>query len=116
MTDKIKLGNKGEEIAINFLKEKGFKILDKNWRYKKSEIDIIISQKNILIFVEVKTRKSNYFSRPEEAITPKKIDLYQEAAEAYLEQHKLENEVRFDVISIIHTENKTKIEHFINAF
>ena len=116
MTDKIKLGNKGEEIAINFLKEKGFKILDKNWRYKKSEIDIIIYQKNILIFVEVKTRKSDYFSRPEESITPKKINLYQEAAEAYLEQHKLENEVRFDVISIIHTENKTKIEHFINAF
>ena len=116
MNNNQHLGKTGEKLSVDFLIGKGFKILNRNWRYKKAEIDIIVSKKDILIFIEVKTRKSEYFSSPEESITPKKIDLYQEAAEAYLEQHKLENEVRFDVISIIHTENKTKIEHFINAF
>ena len=110
------LGKTGEKLSVDFLIGKRFKIQNRNWRYKKAEIDIIASKKNILIFIEVKTRKSDYFSRPEDAITSKKIELYQESAESYLEQNNLENEVRFDVISIIHTENKTKIEHFINAF
>ena len=103
-------------MSVDFLIGKRFKILNRNWRYKKAEIDIIASKKNILIFIEVNTRKSDYFSRPEDAITSKKIELHQEAAESYLEQNYLENEIRFDVISIIHNKNKTKIEHFINTF
>ena len=116
MNNNQHLGKTGEKLSVDFLIGKGFKILNRNWRYKKAEIDIIVSKKDILIFIEVKTRKSDYFSRPEDAITSKKIELYQKSAESYLEQNNLENEVRFDVISIIHTENKTKIEHFINAF
>jgi len=110
------LGKTGEKLSVDFLIGKRFKIQNRNWRYKKAEIDIIASKKNILIFIEVNTRKSDYFSRPEDAITSKKIELHQEAAESYLEQNYLENEIRFDVISIIHNKNKTKIEHFINTF
>ncbi len=113
---KQNLGRKGEELSTTFLKEKGFEILHKNWRYKKSEIDIIGQLKDTLVFVEVKCRKSEFFGRPEQAINHKKESLYKLAAENYLEVNNLENEIRFDVISIIHNNNKTEIEHFISAF
>ncbi|MBT6807889.1 MAG: YraN family protein, partial [Flavobacteriales bacterium] len=104
------------ELATTFLKEKGFEILHKNWRYKKAEIDIIGQLKDTLVFVEVKCRKSEFFGRPEQAINHKKESLYKLTAEHYLEVNDLEYEVRFDVISIIHNNNKTEIEHFISAF
>lgn len=113
---KQNLGREGEELATTFLKEKGFEILHKNWRYKKAEIDIIGQLKDTLVFVEVKCRKSEFFGRPEQAINHKKESLYKLAAEHYLEVTDLEYEVRFDVISIIHNNNKTEIEHFISAF
>ena len=69
---KQNLGRKGEELATTFLKEKGFEILHKNWRYKKAEIDIIGQLKDTLVFVEVKCRKSEFFGRPEQAINHKK--------------------------------------------
>lgn len=110
------LGRQGEELATSFLKEKGFEILHKNWRYKKAEIDIIGQLKDTLVFVEVKCRKSEFFGRPEQAINHKKEELYKLAAENYLEVNNLDHEIRFDVISIIHNNNKTEIEHFISAF
>ena len=72
MSDHIIFGNKGEELALKFLKKLKYTILQTNWRYKKDEIDIIGIDKDMLVFVEVKTRKSDIFCRPEQTITNKK--------------------------------------------
>ncbi len=116
MSDKKLLGEIGETIAQEYLINKNYLIIDLNWRYKKAEVDIISQFKDTLVFVEVKCRKSDFFSRPEQSKKQKKENLYKLAAENYLEVNNLENEIRFDVISIIHNNNKTEIEHFINAF
>lgn len=113
---KQNLGRKGEELATTFLIEKGFEILHKNWRYKKAEIDIIGVHQEFLVFVEVKTRSSDYFGKPEESVTSEKEELYKTASEYFIEKYELENEIRFDVISIIVSNNKNTIEHFVSAF
>lgn len=111
------LGKQGEELAVNFLSENGYLILEKNWRWQKAEVDIIAQQNNILVFAEVKTRTTSYFGEPSEAVTLKKETLFKDAAEAYLELKNLENEVRFDIISIIlKKKQKPLINHIIEAF
>jgi len=110
------LGNKGEEMAQEFLKNKGFEILETNWTYQRAEVDIIVQQANLLIFVEVKTRSTDYFGRPEEAVHQKKQKLLAKAADAYLKINELEQEVRFDIIAIIHNKTKTLIRHIEEAF
>ena len=116
MSDKKILGEIGEKIAQKYLIKKNYLLVELNWRYKKAEVDIISQLKDTLVFVEVKCRKSDFFSKPEQAINHKKEELYKLAAENYLEVNNLEYEIRFDVISIIHNNNKTEIEHFISAF
>ena len=106
----------GEKIAQEYLIKKDYLIAELNCRYKKAEVDTIGQLKNTLVFVEVKCRKSDFFGRPEQAINHKKEELYRLAAENYLEVNDLEHEIRFDVISTIHNNNKTEIEHFISAF
>ena len=111
------LGKEGELIAINYLKEKGYTILEKNWRWQKAEVDIIAKQDQTLVFVEVKARETDYFGNPADAVNSKKEQLLKDAAEAYLEQTGLENEVRFDIVSIVQAKGKKpRIEHIIEAF
>ena len=110
------LVKQGELIAIHFLKMERFSILETNWRWQKAEIDILIQDKKTLALVEVKTRSSKKFGRPEEAITNKKQSLMQDAAEAYLAEKGLDYEIRFDVVSIILDEKEGSIEHLKNAF
>ena len=111
-----KLGKDGELIAFMILQRDGFTILETNWRFQKAEIDVIAKKDGFLIFIEVKTRSSKKFGRPEEAIDKKKIALYKDAAEGYLEQYPTEAEIRFDVVSIIISKDETQIEHIPNAF
>lgn len=109
------IGKKGEEIAANFLLQNGYEIQETNWRYKKSEIDIIAKKENDLIFVEVKTRSSSIFQTPEEAVSIKKQKLIFLAANQYIQSKELDFNIRFDIISI--TFNKElKINHLIDAF
>ena len=98
------------------LQRDGFTVLETNWRFQKAEIDVIAKKDGFLIFIEVKTRSSKKFGRPEDAIDKKKITLYKDAAEGYLEQYPTEAEIRFDVVSIIIGKDKTDIEHIPNAF
>ena len=116
MSDKKILWEIGETIAQEYLIKKNYLIVELNCRYKKAEVDIIGQLKDNLVFVEVKCRKSDFFGRPEQSINHKKEELYRLSAENYLEVNNLEHEIRFDVISIIHNNNKTEIEHFISAF
>ena len=110
------LGKEGELIALHLLKTEGFSVLEPNWRWQKAEIGIIIQDKKTLALVEVKTRSSKNFGRPEEAITNKKQSLMQDAAEAYLAEKGFDYETRFDVVSIILDEKEGSIEHIKNAF
>ena len=111
-----KLGKEGELIAFMILQRDGFIILETNWHFQKSEIDIIAKKDGFLIFTEVKTRGSKKFGKPSDAIDKKKIALYKDAVEGYLEQYPSEDEIRFDVVNIIIGKDETQIEYIPNAF
>lgn len=111
------LGLKGEAIAENYLKKKGYKIITRNFHTRYGEIDIICEKNNTLIFVEVKTRRSSTYGTPEEAITFRKMEHLKKAAFIYMEQVKtFYKELRFDVIGIIIQGENTEINHIKNAF
>lgn len=113
-----KLGFKGESIAEELLKAKGYSIIKRNFRFGKGEIDIIAKDGNCLVFVEVKTRKNLNFGEPEYAITQSKIKQLKKMAEAYFYVNGIVNQdCRFDVITIIGEKKEDlKINHIINAF
>jgi putative endonuclease len=110
------LGKKGEELAIELLVKKGYTILEKNFHYKKAEVDIIAQKENVLVCVEVKTRSSAFFGDPQDAVTKKKIKLLVKAMDYYIIEKDLDVEVRFDIIAIINNDKKTTIEHLKDAF
>jgi len=116
MAEHNELGNWGEDMAVDFLVEKGYEIKERNWRFKKAEVDIIATMENTLVAVEVKTRSTDYFGNPQDFIKPKKIKLLVKAVDEYVNRNDLDVEVRFDVIAIIKTENEVKIEHLEDAF
>ena len=114
----MKLGAKGEDIAAKWFQRKGFRIERKNFRTKIGEIDLVISRGNMLIFCEVKTRKKKEFAEPFESVTKRKIDTIKKVAEIYLLKNKAkENEIRFDVVSLVEKgKGKFEINHIENAF
>ncbi len=114
----IKIGQEAEATAVSFLKKKGFKILYKNYRTPVGEIDIIAKEKDTIVFIEVKARTSTYYGLPKEAVTAKKQQQIIKTALWYLKEKQLHNKskIRFDVIAILLTNNKTKIEHIKEAF
>lgn len=116
MAEHNELGKKGEQIAIDFLIKNDYKILEKNYRYLKAEVDIIAQKKEILAVVEVKTRSTNYFGNPQDFVNPKKIKLLLSAIDNYVVEKDLDVEVRFDIIAIIYQKTTTKIEHLKDAF
>ncbi len=110
------LGELGEELAVEELEKNGYEIVERNWRFKKAEVDIIARKNNVLIAVEVKTRSNDYMGNPEDFVSPKKIKLLVEAVNEYVISKDLEVEVRFDIIAIIKNENKFTLEHLEDAF
>lgn len=94
-------GNRGEELAVSFLRKKGFMILARNFRIRGGEIDIIALEKETLVFIEVKSRSSSRFGSPFEAITPWKMKALARAAQFYKASHKnLPDAMRIDAIGI----------------
>ncbi len=116
MAQHNELGKIGEELAVDFLIKKGYKIRAKNWRYLKAEVDIIAQKENTLIAVEVKTRTSDYFGDPQDFITKKKIKLLVMAMHEYVVSRNLDVDIRFDIIAILRNQKGTKIEHLEDAF
>lgn len=111
------VGKKGEDIATNFLKKKGYKILERNYRKSYGEIDIIAIHKKILVFVEVKTRTTDLFGKPEEQISTSKLRSLIKTAEFYKSSHSsLPDSMRIDLISVIldNNENESNIKHIEN--
>ncbi len=110
------LGKAGEELAVEHLTQKGYKILETNWRYARAEIDIIAKWEEILIFVEVKTRSDNYFGEPETFVTQHKMEMMTSAASVFMDEVNHDWEYRFDVISVIIRQSKNYIKHIEDAF
>lgn len=105
-------GKLGEDIAVNFLENKGYKIIERNFECKQGEIDIIALDKNEIIFIEVKTRKCLEYGKPVEAVNETKRKHIYNAAKYYLYIRKLEKcFVRFDVIEVYIKNNKSYINH-----
>lgn len=118
MANNKELGNKGEQMATDYLLKKGYTLLERNWRYSRCEIDIICKDEiqDITIFVEVKTRSSNYFGYPEEFVTTAQQKRLGKAAEAYMYQNDLNGEMRFDIVAISISPKKTYLKHIEDAF
>ncbi|MCG6912306.1 YraN family protein [bacterium BMS3Abin03] len=114
------LAKKGEQIAADFLEEKGFEIIERNYRYGHGELDIIAVDPSdgFTVFVEVKTRQNLYFGEPEYAITKSKQRQVKKVAELYLYDKEIENvNCRFDVIAILlEDDDNPVINHYENAF
>lgn len=110
------IGEQGEAIAFKYLKEKGYTVLEKNWRFQKAEIDLITTLENQLVVVEVKTRTSEEFESPKEAVTIAKQKRIVKAADAYIQAKEIDLECRFDIVSVLIQGKKVSIEHIENAF
>lgn len=112
-----KTGKEGELLAKQYLVQKGYLILHTNWRHSHCEVDIIARLGNLLVFVEVKTRSTNFFGYPEEAVTRRKQLLLAKAATAYTETIYPDAVIRFDVISVTLTSRQQpEIYHIEDAF
>ena len=110
--DKIKKGKTGEAKAENFLTEKGYEVIARNYRYKRSEIDLIVKKDNWLVFVEVKMRSSSAFGHPEQSVNKAKRKKVLEGAAHYLEETNWPGNVRYDIVAI----TKKETVHFEDAF
>jgi len=113
---KQQLGKEGEEIATAHLISKGYKILARNYRSGRAEIDIIASHDDWIIIVEVKTRETDQYGNPEDSIGTGKINMLAQGAEDYMVDNDLNNNVRYDIISIIKNQYKTEVTHLEDAF
>ena len=113
MSNKKLIGDIGENIALEYLKTQGYKVLERNCTYAGVEMDIIFKDKKTLVFCEVKTRTDTLFGRPVEAVTKQKQMRYIQGAKGYILSHKIKNtDIRFDVIEVLEDE----INHIIGAF
>jgi len=111
------LGKRGEEIAVSLLKAHGYKILLKNYKTKLGEIDIIASDKGTICFIEVKTRQSDRFGLPVEAISVFKQRQISKVALVFLkERNLLDKKARFDVVSILYSKDTPQLDLIKNAF
>ncbi|WP_160139093.1 YraN family protein [Chryseobacterium sp. c4a] len=110
-------GKIAEDLAADYLQNNGYKILARNFRFQKAEIDIIAEKDAFIIVVEVKARSTDAFMLPQEAVTKTKIKSIVSAVNHYLEEFNKQNEVRFDIISVLPGEHRNlTIDHITDAF
>ncbi|UPS92799.1 YraN family protein [Bizionia sp. M204] len=110
------LGELGEQLAAEYLQAKGYVILERNYRFKKAEIDIIAKHNNQMICVEVKARNSDFFGDPQEFVTPGKVKLLVKAMDAYVTENDIDLDSRFDIIAVLKNKTTETITHYENAF
>jgi len=116
-TDNKKTGKRGEEIALSFLKKKGYKIVEQNYRCVFGEIDIVARHRGDIVFIEVKSRKSEAFGNPEEAVGFKKQRKISQIALNYLNEKRLhDHDARFDVVAVKLLPDENKVKLITNAF
>jgi putative endonuclease len=116
MNLKHELGKLGEDLAVKYLINKGYRILQRNYRYRKAEIDIIARKDGVLAIVEVKSRSGGFYESISDSVPRKKRNLLVMATDAYIQDNRLDLEVRFDIITILSDASGYKIEHYADAF
>lgn len=119
MAEHNELGKWGEQMAAAYLERNGYQICERDWRMDRRDLDIIAMTENgqVLVIVEVKTRRNDYFAQPEQAVTRSKMRSLSIAANAYVKMKCWMQEVRFDIISVIGTKGHVvSINHIVDAF
>ena len=116
MAEFHELGKMGEAIAAKYLRAKGYRIVEQNYRFAKHEIDIIAEDGDQMVMVEVKTRESSFFGEPEVFVTKPKQRSIIRAANAYINYKNIDKETRFDVIGIVLKNQKARVKHLEDAF
>jgi putative endonuclease len=116
MAEKNETGKQGESVARQYLEDNGYKVLETNWRFHHFELDIIATNNEELVIVEVKTRSGNYLLAPETAVDKPKIQRIVTASDAYARKHGISLPVRFDVLCLIKKGSSFEIEHIEDAF
>lgn len=116
MADFHNLGQAGEEEAVKYLVERGYKILMRNWKAGKHEIDIIAETNEFIVFVEVKTRSEDFLINPSEAVTREKQRSIIFAADTFIKRYGIDKESRFDIITVIKKGLSFQTEHIEDAF
>lgn len=109
MAKHLEIGSEGEQLAMQYLRKLGYEILQKNWRYRHLELDLIAMDQDILVFIEVKTRQSKAFGLPHEFVDWQKQKNLITAAEAYIERNAYIGEIRFDIVSVLATTREVDV-------
>lgn len=110
-------GKWGEEVAVAYLSEKGYVILERDWHSGKRDIDIIAKDGSVVVFIEVKTRRNRLMMEPEQAVDRHKIRNLALAANNYVQSRQIDNELRFDIITIVgEMGTQPEINHIEDAF
>lgn len=116
MSEAHNLGIEGEELAVKFLKDAGYKILFRNFKYGRNEIDIIAENNEFIVFAEVKTRSDQCLDSIQNIITREKQKAIIWVAESYIKRYRIDKESRFDVVFITSKKDGFEIEHIPDAF
>ncbi len=113
----IEFGKQSESAAVKFLEGRGYKVIKRNYKTRFAEIDIIAEDNGVICFVEVKSRHSNSFGEPAEAVCPVKQRQISKAAICYLkENNALDRPARFDVVSVLDQMRRVEIDLITDAF
>lgn len=110
------LGYEGEDIAAKYLEQKGYAVLDRNWRCGHKDLDLVVTKDNVVVFVEVKTRTGTEWGDPVDAVTDRKIRRIVNSADAYIRFNQIDMDARFDIVSIVVEDGEFKVEHIEQAF
>ena len=111
------VGKRGEQVASDYLTAKGYRILERNWYFRKKEIDIIAEKDDFLVIIEVKSRSVGFQENPMDAVNMKKQRFLIQAANAYINKFGIEMEVKFDIITVIFfNDHEYKLKHIDDAF
>ena len=110
------LGKQGETAAVNYLIQRDYVIRHQNWRKGHLELDIVAAKDDILIVIEVKTRRNTEFAEPEDAVNRSKIRRLVKATDAYLKLFQIDNQVQFDIITVVGENGNFTIQHMEDAF
>ena len=116
-THKQILGREGERIAESYLRKKGYRVVERNYRSPVGELDLILLDRRVVVFVEVKTRSDDRFGAPLESVGPRKQKKMIKTALFFLARHRLyHRDARFDVVGISYQGGEPMVEHIQNAF
>lgn len=112
------LGRRGEDLAVEYLTACGLVVLDRNWRRREGELDIVATDRSRLVVIEVKTRSGHGYGLPAEAVTPAKAARIRRLTQAWLAEHRVRwCEIRFDVVAVLAPpDREPTVEHYEGAF